>query len=167
MSDTMIIGLDTTIVIGYVVLLAILASAITGTEHVRRGSRGLLAGVIVAAALSAASYSLHKSFSDPVGFLLLSSLALGLFGSFTIVGLPLWLGLRRLGRGRVFVAVAVGVGVSSLGWCGLMFLVGEREIAEIFQHTLKIIVALAIGGGAGSLVAWTVVYGGRISTRAP
>jgi hypothetical protein len=156
------------LIAGLLVVLALLAGTAFGNLHpYRREAAGLLVGLFVAAATPLVLLVipnllevLTAPFLGEVLFqlFLFYFYALGLFGSFTIIGIPLWLGLRWIGRGKLIDAALLGVVVAYLGWGLFLFLGGDRDLTIMFKPS-SLLGAIGVSGLVGSLVAWHLVYG--------
>jgi hypothetical protein len=145
---------------GWLITLAFLAGAIGGYHRYRRESQGLLGWVVVTAAVAVVSFRL----SDIEAVLIIFIAALGLFGSSTIIGIPFWLGLRRIGRGKLVDAAVAGMVVACLGWWSFVFLGGDRDWVKIIEPSY-ILAAIAVAGGVGGLIAWHLAYGRKVSAN--
>jgi lysylphosphatidylglycerol synthetase-like protein (DUF2156 family) len=154
-------------VAGWLIALALLAGAIGRYHSYQRESQGVLGWVVIAAALAVALSRL----SDMETALILFVAALGLFGSFTIIGIPIWIGLRRLGRGKLVDAAVAGVMAACLGWWSFTFLSGSRDLSKSGDWTKilepsNVLAIIALAGAAGGLVAWLWVYGRKVPANA-
>jgi hypothetical protein len=146
-----------------------LRAQLDANHRYRLESQGLLVGVIVATVTAVASMILpgvtsRESAELMEGTILIFSIALGVFGSFPVIGIPIWLGLRRLGRGKPFDATIAGLVVAYLAWIIYLLLAGERDFLEILKPN-ELLGMIAVCSCIGSLVAWQLVYGRKVPMR--
>jgi hypothetical protein len=155
--------------IGWITLLALIGGSVVASNNLlRRSSRGLLTGLVVGVASAfAILYAAKMPLRGPQineGIVIFIVLVFGVYGWFTFLGLLIWIGLRRLGRGHWIEAAIVGMFVGWVNLFGLALASGgrERDFLAKFKYP-EINLALTLSCGIGSLVAWTLVYRKRSS----